>query len=921
MAFPKPIGEGNVVRRAVQFTVATDQIVTNIGLMVRYRPSTSYSYDLERGEYVVLVTGGDLAPDEDDVKIQPHYLPDEAEGDTWREHWISVQLGEAVLLPTGTYWLVVKEAHNAQVWLNVLEWLTDDGVANPPACRLYFKSLSTWLEDTTPRNFRFRVPTGGSVWEVMLDTAGFMTPDHLSSYVTTMVQSGVTNARGGQQEHSQMLYPFSVVSQDDWVNGGGQISWEDPKKFHYALRVDTRVPQQAILGPQTVLTVNDAATVPFYVAGSEEQTMFQTLPNPALYSMGKTAAYLAQRVALDTSTYINKVGFWVRRLVQEPVATLTFEVRGDNNGNPADTVLASATVPWPDGHPHLHPTYVEVTFASPPYMAAGYCWLVVKSAGQNDRAEYAVFSGPPGGQDQPTKVSSEGLGTTWVTVYNAPFYVVNGINSLGLDGTPRAAALLDADLYAIAGRRLYQFFPASGRWFLAGLDTNDLTLLDMVEFDGKLYIAGGTTTWSFDGTTLTDLSIPSTKLFVGIGFLWRADGNNLYKSNNGVDWSAAIEIGTPGHDITGIVVYQGYIYVSRNDGLWWVDETDIPHHKLVFDGASSSTNGRGMAVWSDMLYIPVESGLLQWTGSLLSNRGPDDADGLPTFMSGRISCLFPTINALYAGVAPIESSAGSSILAFNGMGWHNEVYVARGGSIQMLFMQPLDSDDPMLAKQRLWFNSNANLHYVDLPTHTDNRYGWSGARYTPAGTLVLSGWDGGLHDAKKFFNRVRLEIEGLTSANGVEVWYSTNGAAFQFLGAITASMTEYALMFPVDLDTTKVWLACTLWTNDSASTPRLLSVSIEAITRAVPAYMHSFRILLADELIDLSNTPRTDRTGEEQLRQLRAFAAQRTPIHVYTPAGSFTGCVVKLDVVSRTLRAEGGTPKWDRLANVSVLEL
>ena len=112
-----------------------------------------------------------------------------------------------------------------------------------------------------------------------------------------------------------------------------------------------------------------------------------------------------------------------------------------------------------------------------------------------------------------------------------------------------------------------------------------------------------------------------------------------------------------------------------------------------------------------------------------------------------------------------------------------------------------------------------------------------------------------------------------------------------------------------------------LGTNDNSVTPRLRAYNIESAVRQIPVYAHSFRVLIADNILRLDGVSDT-RSADDLWEELQRAAAQNEPIIVSFPFRTARGIITHLSEQSIALKpyGEGSKTRWERVANVTVVE-
>lgn len=169
----------------------------------------------------------------------------------------------------------------------------------------------------------------------------------------------------------------------------------------------------------------------------------------------------------------------------------------------------------------------------------------------------------------------------------------------------------------------------------------------------------------------------------------------VYKSTDkGANWSlhgtgeAYTDVGP-----TGLVVVEDPFgspnripFYSTPEGLYLVNDESPNNHLLAFGfpGVAHSSNGIGLAVWSNLIVVPIRDGGVFFydpESGTVTPRGLDDGDGVPTDYLGTPSASFVYAHLLFLA---IKGTTYSGIWAFNGNGWHNVWMSASSQNVQAL---------------------------------------------------------------------------------------------------------------------------------------------------------------------------------------------------------------------------------------------
>ncbi len=424
---------------------------------------------------------------------------------------------------------------------------------------------------------------------------------------------------------------------------------------------------------------------------------------------------------------------------------------------------------------------------------------------------------------------------------------------------------------------------------------------------------------------------PVAKYFhISKGYLWLNDDvNKVRHSNTGFQWSSQITVGDDLYEITDFIDYAGRLLVGKENGMWDIDDQDLARQYYLFPGQEHPDNCKGWAVWSGMLFIPMQgNSIWRWTGTNYKEVGPtDQRPGAGAEWESRIRALAATPNCLYALLEPKKTAAWGGIWAYNGLGWHRLTHhTATDQTAKAIFVTNEIGDEP-----RVWHAEGKRVDYIRLSSWTHNRYDDDAMDYDiTGGSLMTSWWDGGLKDALKFWNRLTL-LADIPDGCSIDVYYVKDGLDwktcddFVLLGTLRPEDLndngEYVLMFPDGLVAKSIQLIFRLVTTDSSKTPRIRAYNMESIVRQVPVDAYSFRVLLANNITRMDGTTETERTADDMWEELKRARAKNEPIVVSFPFKSIRCMISHLSEQTYQYKPDGMTEEvWERVANVSAIE-
>ena len=948
----RAIGDGaSITRMAVSFKPLFNMTLRYWSFVGQRQVNSAFMYasslnEVNVIEWQIVMDSGSVKPGDNVLASGSFDWRYTTSWKVWRPIKFTVTLGSPLQLEANeTYWFVLKMPEDEQAAYYPLGWATtyvagEEGeVDDEVFCSAYVvgEESSAWSAGDNSYNLVLEIfdAQAGSVWHTVIDGEGYMQPDKMRGYRCEQATSGLAATRGGQEEYSQLRYPYSNLPQKSWTSGSGQLEMDDPNAFLYAACVDTTVEHQAILGPALHLT-GVKADNPEYVPN---KVVARHLVDPENSTVLEPVIYYAQKFTAPADDMTaTSVGVRINRMPYQRLHKLYVALYTDKDGSPntimGDWVELPRTYKW-----HWQEGTVNQVLTK----EVDY-WVVLKTTQDwGALPEYRVMfdqdGSAPGGK---AKYSSDGK--TWTSLAQSMVFRINYGAAGALNGDVvaiRYGVVAETNtLFAAAGKKVYKWVENDRVWEdistgIEGEGKNQTTntIKDIICFNDMLFVAQGAlgNARYWNGTTWADAGYTAHLFHIGRGYLWVCDTYNTVKhTNDGTTMSAAISVGEDMFDINAFANYQGRLLVGKENGIWEIDESDLALEYLRFDGHAHQDNCIGMTVWSGMLFIPVQHSIWRWQGAQYKEVGPTDKrSGQTSAWPNRIRAMVASAPLLWAVAENDVTPGWGGLMAYNGMGWHHMTISTRQDRKCRAICMTTEVGSGQ--QVRVWFGEGDRISYIRLPNFTNNRYDWTDADYEiTASTLHCSWWDGGVKDALKFWNRMTLMAD-IPEGTSIEVYASRDGAEFEsasdilFLGEVVPSMLvengEYVLMFPDGMVAKSIQPIFILNTNDSTKTPRLRAFNVEAIVRQIPVYTYTFRILLANNITRMDGTTETERTANDMWEGLQRAAAKNEPIVFSFPDKSFRGMISYLSEETYQYATDGmGQEKWERVAVVSVVE-
>ena len=941
----RAIGDGgSLTRRAVSYTPASDIILRHFSFIAMRIWSSAAMYTDALNEMVTITweirTGTvDNAPDTTAASLLDTGTIDWRYQTAWkmdRPIKYTVNLTSGLALSSGVTYFFILKAQDDEIsaefplaWADTYVTGAASEVDDTVYCSEYIADGTYWTTGDNTYNLTLFIldEQAGGTWHTVIDGKGYMQPDKLRGYRCEQVSAGLAQSRGGQNEVSQLRYPYSNFSQSNWTTGSGQLQGEDLNSFLYALGVDTSVPNQMILGPQVYLTGLDTANPAYEPEKITALRLIDSTDGTGALSI----KYYAQKFTTTDAVSMTTIGLRVNKMAWARRFALSVAIYSDAAGSPdaalgAGFVALGATYKWAWSEAALTLTLDATT---------DY-WVVVKTSQTYGAiSEHRIMFDQDGSYaGGAAKKSHNGVTWTDLTGYSLAFRINYG-DSGALNGTVQKLVYGTvggtAALFALAGKEVYKWNNTSGFWeaTTAALTANGT---DLICFANALWCAQGLANNSkyWNGTTWADAGYACNYYHIGKGYLWVSTAvNEIKHTNDGTTLSAAITCGENLWDITGFVNYQGKLLVGKEDGLWEVDDQDLGREYLLFREHADPNNCRGMVVWSGMLFIPVQSSIWRWQGSQYKEVGPaDKRAGQTKDWPNKVVRMAATSSLLLGLAEPVVSTGFGGLVVYNGLGWHHLTLATRTNTDNraICVTTEIGTDET-----RIWMGEGDRITYVKMPVFTNNRYDWTAATYDiTGGSWVGSWWDGGLKDALKFWNRFTL-IADIPTECWIDVYCARDGqdwtstADFIWLGQLSQDhMTatgEYVLMFPDGMIAKSIQPIFVMNTTDNTKTPRIKAYNIESVVRQPPVYTYTFRLLLADNITKMNRVTESTRTANDMWTELQIAASRNEPIIISFPQKSIRGMISSLREETVQFKAEGMEEEtWERIAVVAVVE-
>ena len=290
----------------------------------------------------------------------------------------------------------------------------------------------------------------------------------------------------------------------------------------------------------------------------------------------------------------------------------------------------------------------------------------------------------------------------------------------------------------------------------------------------KITLSGSTYTGGANGTVkanfLTTRTHPTSGLQV-IAAARNASSYSVAAANGGtLTFGTAITTGSNDTKITNLYVHNGDLYIFKEDALFSA-QSDLP--RMIgtnFADVPDDTNGIAATTKDQNLYW-------SWGKSITETQGTNSRDmlnwksgfdGLPASMRGDIVSLTTGIGWIFAAIDG-GSSNYSSVIAWNGYGWH---IIWKGWKtglrIHNIAWQANEGTNP-----KLWIFSD-EVVYIDFPAYSSNPLNDTSLSFMEEGNFVTPTIDNNDKTKAKLIHQLRLVTEDLSTTGVVKIDYQVN---------------------------------------------------------------------------------------------------------------------------------------------------
>ncbi len=394
---------------------------------------------------------------------------------------------------------------------------------------------------------------------------------------------------------------------------------------------------------------------------------------------------------------------------------------------------------------------------------------------------------------------------------------------------------------------------------------------------------GGNSATAVFGTNVAAEETSNNALFLAVApdpkneyFVWYARNENpaewtgtdqtSVRKADDVTWGTdlsftynVVPVGTRDHLITGITMYNGMLFIGKEDGIWYVDfdgTFDRVHPLQVgLSAMSEPTNCRMMFAKDLYLYFNWSNSVERLYGATLQDVGPWQGAGMVERARGPIVDGIPVIGWEFMAVDG-GPDGQSSIIASNGRGWHtlfrapSRVLSAFSGSnanprIRSLHWQSIPGKD---STNILWWEFGGQIMFMRFPRASLNPSQDSNVDLAPESFVVHSEMDTGYAELEKYFGKGRHVCNNVSGELNLD--YDTNANPFSFSWT-NAARTDDAPSYSYAIGDSRkrnIFLRTRISTEniDDPSVNNIQALVLDAFARKPVKYNWEMKIDLSD---------------------------------------------------------------------------
>lgn len=423
------------------------------------------------------------------------------------------------------------------------------------------------------------------------------------------------------------------------------------------------------------------------------------------------------------------------------------------------------------------------------------------------------------------------------------------------------------------------------------VDTFGADITDLLVLGNTLYIGlGDSTNYQTMDTSesTTAASVPARLFAKWGGYLWRAVANSVYYTGDGSTWTGPIEVCDSGWEVLAMAGMEDFMYVTTNDGLYYVGYGD-----LVRKVTEWRTNSSRILNYQGALHIAIGQQLLKYDGQSMLPMGINLGEGLPEGYNGDVIALVASNNDFYLAVESTAPTHYSSLWTYNGQGWHNMLTLPLGHSITSLVYNRDESKLYIGTSRGIVLSIYAPDTANDIPSSSSSR------NRNTSGWLETDWFFGGLMEVYKDCESIYMTGENLDSDHYVKVyWQDDSSTDWELLGTVNADRMELRWSdYATRPNTRQIKLAFLFFSVD-ATTPQVRAIRLKYHPMVSDWFKWVFPILVSDRQ-EVPGGDRSPYTRAQMEAHLKSLIKSVQPIIFQDLDGSqyevnVTGCPIQI---------------------------
>lgn len=328
------------------------------------------------------------------------------------------------------------------------------------------------------------------------------------------------------------------------------------------------------------------------------------------------------------------------------------------------------------------------------------------------------------------------------------------------------------------------------------------------------------------------------------------------KKSDAVEWGTGwtfgdiIETGDWGFDINKLIEHDGKCYVLREDGAGYILNDKFYPVKVNLGDMPFSTNGIAAVSQNYNLFFNFAFSMERLYQGTVDDIGPWLNQGLPDNRRGYVSAIASYLSFLFLAIDRSGEGDGySSVLMYNGMGYHEIFRGWSGARIRNVWLQGILDGNPLL-----WINIDGELAYIKLPKYSLDPLKEIGFEVQPEGILISATHDFAYKTLPSYIKSIIIHSKNLNAGTyiAVDYQYNENADTDNWLSAdaVHTSPAE------VDIRIGNCFAfryRLRLITDDADNIPIVDAIAVKAFSRAPLSYQWTVPAITSSDSQDGDN--------------------------------------------------------------------